>query len=221
MALITIDTVGKFQKQQNAIYWKVSDKSKKLTLNRNDDNLDIDSSIDLLKDTLKNCIGDYCSVTLYTEKPTQLEKGSIKGKIFELQVQLESPTSYSKPQNNNYIGAPSFTDLLEMQKKVMSLEYDAKLAEATADKERQKPIDKLVEKLIEGNTLNVLIGAFMSKINKPEAISGVTPGANDMYETLKRLSVVDPNYKHTLEKMTSYLEKNPAVLDQIKMIIGA
>lgn len=221
MALITIDTVGKFQKQQNAIYWKVSDKSKKLTLNRNDDHLDIESSIDLLKDTLKNCIGDYCSVTLYTEKPTQLEKGSIKGKIFELQVQLDSPSIYSKPQNNNYIGAPSFTDLLDMQKKVMELEYDAKLAEATADKERVKPIDKLVEKLIEGNTLNVLIGAFMSKINKPEAISGTTPGSNDMSETLKRLSVVDPNYKHTLEKMTSYLEKNPSVLDQIKMIIGA
>jgi len=221
MALITIDTVGKFQKQQNAIYWKVSDKSKKLTLNRNDDHLDIDSSIDLLKDTLKNCIGDYCSVTLYTEKPTQLEKGSIKGKIFELQVQLDSPTTYSKQQNNSYIGGPSFTDLLDMQKKVMELEYDAKLAEATADKERVKPIDKLVEKLIEGNTLNVLIGAFMSKINKPEAISGTTPGSNDMSETLKRLSAVDPNYKHTLEKMTSYLEKNPSVLDQIKLIIGA
>jgi hypothetical protein len=61
----------------------------------------------------------------------------------------------------------------------------------------------------------------MSKINKPETISGVTPGASEMSETLKRLSAVDPNYKHTLEKMTSYLEKNPAVLDQIKLIIGA
>jgi hypothetical protein len=219
MALITIDTVGKFQKQQNAVYWKVSDKTKKLTLNRNDEALDLESSIDLLRDTLKNCIGDYCSVTLYTEKPTQLEKGSVKGKIFELQVQLDSPTSYRSTPGAS-INAPSFDTLIGLQKQVLELEYEKKLAEATADQERVKPIDKLVEKLTEGNTINLLIGAFMNKINKTENTASIA-GAGDMAETLKRLSAVDPNYKHTLEKMTSYLEKNPGVLAQIKMIIGA
>jgi hypothetical protein len=219
MALITIDTVGKFQKQQNAVYWKVSDKTKKLTLNRNDEALDLESSIDLLKDTLKNCIGDYCSVTLYTEKPTQLEKGSVKGKIFELQVQLDSPTSYRSTPGAT-INAPSLDTLIGLQKQVLELEYEKKLAEATADQERVKPIDKLVEKLTEGNTINLLIGAFMNKINKTENNTPIA-GAGDMAETLKRLSAVDPNYKHTLEKMTSYLEKNPRVLAQIKMIIGA
>lgn len=220
MALITIDTAAKFQRQQNAIYWKVSDKSKKLTLNRNDEALDLESSIDLLKDTLKNCIGDYCSVTLYTEKPTQLEKGSVKGKIFELQVQLDSPTSYRSTPGAS-INAPSFNDLLALQKQVLELEYEKKLNEATADNERLKPIDKLVEKLTQGDTINLLIGAFMNKINPKEQISGTGASAGDMAETLKRLSAVDPNYRNTLEKMTSYLEKNPGVLAQIKMIIGA
>jgi hypothetical protein len=219
MALITIDTVGKFQKQQNAVYWKVSDKTKKLTLNRNDEALDLESSIDLLRDTLKNCIGDYCSVTLYTEKPTQLEKGSVKGKIFELQVQLDSPTSY-RSNPGATINAPSFDTLIGLQKQVLELEYEKKLAEATADNERVKPIDKLVEKLTQGDTINLLIGAFMNKINKTENTNPIA-GAGDMADTLKRLSAVDPNYKHTLEKMTSYLEKNPGVLAQIKMIIGA
>ena len=220
MALITIDTAAKFQRQQNAIYWKVSDKSKKLTLNRNDEALDLESSIDLLKDTLKNCIGDFCSVTLYTEKPTQLEKGSVKGKIFELQVQLDSPASY-RSNPGATINAPSFNDLLALQKQVLELEYEKKLSEATADNERLKPIDKLVEKLTQGDTINLLIGAFMNKINPKEQISGTSASAGDMAETLKRLSAVDPHYKHTLEKMTSYLEKNPGVLAQIKMIIGA
>jgi len=221
MALVTIDTAAKFQRQQNAVYWKVCDKTKKLCINRNDEALDIDSSIDLLKDTLKNCLGDYCSVTLYTEKPTQLEKGSTKGKMFELLVQLENNNPTYRTAPGPTINAPSFNDLLEMQRKVMELEYEKKLSEATADTERAKPIEKLIDKLTEGNTINLLISAFMAKINKPETISGPANTSTEMSDTLKRLSAVDPNYQYTLEKMTQYLEKNPSVLAQIKAIIGA
>lgn len=218
MALITIDTVGKFQRQQNAIYWKVTDKSKKLTINRNDENQGIENSIDLLKDTLKDCIGDYVWAILYTEKPTQLEKGSVKGKMFELQVQLESA-------NNNFnkyqpqISAPSFSDVLELHKQVMQLEYDKKLAEATEDKTIQRPLDKLVEKLTEGNTINLLLSAFMSKVTKQPDTIGNAP--NDMKQTFDKFAAVDPDYKNTLAKMAEYLQSNPGVLQQIKLIIGA
>lgn len=220
MALITIETVGKLQRQQKSIFWKVSDKSKKLTINRNDDSMSIDDSIDLLSDTLKNCIGDFVNVTLYTEKPTQLEKGSIKGKIFELQVQLENTNQFYKTQHQHQgINAPNFSDVLELHKKVMELEYDKKLNEATEDKTRTKPIDKLIEKLTEGNTINLLLSAFMAKATKtPEAIGNVP---NDMKPTFEKLSKVDPDYKNTLSKMAEYLEQNPAVLPQIKLIIGA
>jgi len=218
MALVTIDTAGKFQRQQNAIYWKVTDKSKKLTINRNDDLQPIDDSIALLKDTLKDCIGDYVNVTLYTEKPTQLEKGSVKGKLFELQVQLESINhTYNKYQPS--IASPNFSDVLELHKQVMQLEYDKKLAEATEDKTIQRPLDKLVEKLTEGNTINLLISAFMNKVTKqPEAIGAIP---NDMKDTFNKFAAVDPDYKNTLAKMAEYLQANPNVLQQIKFIIGA
>jgi hypothetical protein len=219
MTLITIDTLAKFQRQNNAVYWKVLDRTRKLTLNQNDDNIDIDSSIELLTDTLKNCIGDFCVVKLFTEKPTQLKEGSTKGKLFEYQVQLDNQTTYKSTPGAN-INGPSFDMLIGLQKQVLELEYEKKLTEATADQERVKPIDKLVDKLTQGDNINLLIGAFMNKINKTEN-SNTIAGAGDMAETLKRLSAVDPNYKHTLEKMTSYLEKNPGVLAQIKMIIGA
>jgi hypothetical protein len=218
MALISIDTVGKFQRQQNAVYWKVTDKSKKLTINRNDESQRIDDSIDLLKDTLKDCIGDFVNVTLYTEKPTQLEKGSVKGKIFELQVQLESVNhTYNKYQPQ--ISAPNFSDVLELHKQVMQLEYDKKLAEATEDKTIQRPLDKLVEKLTEGNTINLLISAFMNKVTKQPETIGAIP--NDMKETFSKFAQVDPDYKNTLAKMADYLQANPNVLTQIKFIIGA
>ena len=218
MALITIETTAKLQRQQNALYWKVTDKTKKLTLNRNDELQPIENSIELLRETLKDCIGDWVNVTLYTEKPTQLEKGSIKGKIFDLQVQLETANNY-KPNHTTGINAPNFADVLELHKKVMELEYDKKLAEATEEKTRVKPLDKLVEKLTEGNTINLLLSAFMAKATKqPEAIGAIP---NDMKNTFDKFSQVDPDYKNTLAKMADYLEKNPGVLSQIKLIIGA
>jgi hypothetical protein len=219
MALITIDTAAKLQRQQNAIYWKVTDKSKKLTINRNDELKPIENSIELLRETLKDCIGDYVNVTLYTEKPTQLEKGSIKGKIFELLVQLESNNHYKQPQQHAGINAPNFDSILDLHKKVMELEYEKKLAEATEEKTRVKPIDKLIEKLTQGDTINTLIMAFMQKATKqPEAIGAIP---NDMETTFEKFQKVDPNYKNTLAKMADYLEKNPGVLSQIKLIIGA
>jgi len=221
MALVSIDTTEKLQRQQRAIYWKVTDKTKKLTINRNDENISLEDSATLLKETLKDCIGDYVNVTLYTEKPTQLEKGSIKGKIFELLVQLETANNNN---NNNYkqvsgIGAPNFNDVLQLHKQVMQLEFDKKLNEANEDKIRVKPMDKLIEKLTEGNTINLLLSAFMAKATKQTETIGAMP--NDMKQTFDKFANVDPDYKNTLAKMADYLENNPSVLQQIKLIIGA
>ena len=94
-----------------------------------------------------------------------------------------------------------------------------KLAEATEDKTIQRPLDKLVEKLTEGNTINLLLSAFMNKATKqPETIGNVS---NDMKQTFDKFANVDPDYKNTLAKMADYLETNPSVLQQIKLIIGA
>jgi len=101
----------------------------------------------------------------------------------------------------------------------MELEYDKKLSEATEDKTRQKPIEKLVEKLTEGNTINLLLSAFMNKATKQPEPIGQIP--NDMKNTFEKFSQVDPDYKNTLAKMADYLEKNPGVLSQIKLIINA
>lgn len=216
MALITIETTGKLQRQQNAIFWKVCDKTKKLVINRNDELMPIENSIELLRDTLKDCIGDYCSVTLYTEKPTQLEKGSTKGKIFELLVKLDSTQYNQSPINGT---SSNFSEMLELHKKVMQLEFEKKQADERDEAIQQKPLEKLVDKLTEGNTINLLLSAFMNKLNKqPESISGAPA---DLKPTIEKLSKVDPDYINTLQKMAIYLEKNPGVLPQIKMIIGA
>jgi len=135
-----------------------------------------------------------------------------------LLVQLENNNHYKQPQQPG-INAPNFDSILDLHKKVMELEYEKKLSEATEEKTRIKPLDKLVEKLTEGNTINLLLTAFMNKVSKQPEPIGTIP--NDMKNTFEKFSQVDPNYKNTLAKMADYLEKNPGVLSQIKLIIGA
>ena len=58
-------------------------------------------------------------------------------------------------------------------------------------------------------------------MNKPKAaISGPAPD-QDLAAAFQKFESVDPDYKNTIVKMAEYLTKNPAVLPQIKAIIGA
>lgn len=219
MAAINIETAAKLAKQHNTIYWKVTDKTKKLIINRNDDAINIDDSIDLLTDTLNSCIGDFVCVTLYTIKPEQLEKGSTRGKSFDLVIQLKSHQQHT---NNNSISGNNFALLLEMQKKINDLEWEKRMDEVTANQGKTSAIEKLIEKVTEGNNINLLISAFMNRVNKqPSTAENIGAAPDDMKETFEKLSKVDPQYKNTLKKMAEYLEANPSVLTQIKMVIGA
>jgi hypothetical protein len=215
MAYTSIQQVEKYQRQHNATYWKVTDKSKRLSINQYD-GIDLEESINILQDTLSNCVGDYVIVNLYNYKPEKLTKGSTTGRNLELMVQLDSKA----PSNSNYhhnIAGPSYQDIIELNKKILELEHQRKIDELES---QQKPsaMEKLADQLVQGNTINLLINAFMNKgtkqtesINKPDNTS----------ETLKKFAEVDPNYEYTLAKMADYIKQNPSVLQQIKLIIGA
>ena len=219
MAFISINQVEKLQRQQQCIFWKVTDKTKKLVINRYDSLTDFESSVELLKDTLTNCIGDYVIVTLYTTKPEKLEKNSTAGKQFEVMVQLESVKGFQSVPNYQSMAGASFNDILELNKEILELKHQKKLDEIEAS---QKPtaLEKLADQLLQGNTLNLLVGAFMNKMN-PTTSNGINKPASATDEILKKFAAVDPDYENTLAKMADYISKNPSVLAQIKMIIGA
>jgi len=215
MAYVSIQQVEKLQRQNKTSFWKVCDRSKKLIINQYDGN-DLEESINILNDTLQNCIGDYVIVNLYTRQPEKLIKGSTLGKTFELMVQLESKAPSHSYQHHN-IGAPSYQDIIELNKKILELEHQRKIDELESNS-KPSAMEKLADQLVQGNTINLLINAFMNKgtkqtesINKPDNTS----------ETLKKFAEVDPNFEYTLAKMADYIKQNPSVLNQIKMIIGA
>lgn len=215
MAYVSIQQVEKLQRQNKTSFWKVCDRSKKLIINQYD-GTDLEESINILNDTLLNCIGDYVIVNLYTRQPEKLIKGSTLGKTFELMVQLDSKAPSHSYSHHNIAG-PSYNDIIDLNKKILELEHQRKIDELES---QQKPsaIEKLADQLVQGNTINLLINAFMNK-SKPatEAIKG-TDTTN---ETLKKFAAVDSDYENTLAKMADYISKNPSVLQQIKLIIGA
>jgi hypothetical protein len=79
---------------------------------------------------------------------------------------------------------------------------------------------RLGEKLIQNESLVLALTGLISKFSAPKQIASPQQAPTDIDDTLTRLSQVDPDYKNTLAKMTSYLEKNPGVIDQIKPIFN-
>jgi hypothetical protein len=79
---------------------------------------------------------------------------------------------------------------------------------------------RLGEKLIQNESLVLALTGLISKLSAPKQIASPQQAPTDFEETISRLSQVDPDYKNTLAKMTSYLEKNPGVIDQIKPIFN-
>jgi hypothetical protein len=194
------------------------DKTKKLVINRND-STNINESSDDLQTTLENCQGDYVCVTLYTHKPEQLEKGSIKGQTFDLMVKLNDPYVNAKSISGAG-GNPSFADLLVLHQKINQYEIEKMKLEFQSE-QKESALDSILIGL--KDHIPNLLTLAMTKLNStpsPSKISG-TPNDGKLANALKKLSSIDADYQNTLIKMAEYLQSNPAVLPQIKSIIGA
>lgn len=228
MAFVSPEYVKQMQLQHNAPHWRVTDRTKKLVINRNESAV-LNVSIDQLQETLTNCVGDYVCVTLYTIKPEHLETGSKRGLTFDLMVKLNDPFINGPTKGSSTgsgSGSPSFTDMLNLHARIQQMEiekikneYESQMAV------KETAIEKLINKLADGDHLNTLISLLMAKvgtkkhISQPESISGAT--GSGLNETLTKLKSIDPEVENTLAAMANYLEKNPNVLPQIKSIIGA
>jgi len=213
MAFVAPSYVTKMINLHKAVYWKITDRSKKLVINRQDKPISEDQSGELLLDTLDNCEGDYVVVTLYTYPPEKLKEGSTRGQIFELLVKLKNDF-YTKEKSTGINGI-GLTDYLALQEKIHKMEIDR-----IRDEANEKP--GLIDKILENDKVTTLITALVSTMTKKpsETITGPSQEKN-LGETLNRLKKLDPEIDHTLQKLAEYLEKNPGQLAVIKPIIGA
>jgi len=105
---------------------------------------------------------------------------------------------------------------------------EEKLRMELEDSSRQSTGARLAEKLLENDSLILALTGLLTKFAGNQTHTQTTQIAQapaqapaEIAATLQRLSVVDPDYLNTLEKMTTYLENNPGVINQIKPIFNA
>jgi hypothetical protein len=226
MAYISPEYVKSLQKSHEAKFWKVYDSTGKTLINKLDSDIGLNNSIEALQETIDNCIGDYVVVKLFSIAPTKTQSGAQHDNGLHLKVKLEnSPTNKTATP---YMGiVPGFNEYISLHDKLRELEID-KIKMELAAESNPSPWQRIGEKLLENDGLILAITGLLTKAASggqtktlaPQQINKPLNESNELEETLSRLSAVDPEYKETLAKMTSYLERNPGVIDQIKPIFN-
>jgi hypothetical protein len=224
MAFVSPEYVRSLQSTHDAKYWKVYDGSGKTLINKLDADIGLNKSSEMLQETLDNCIADFVTVRLFTVAPAKTTAGAQHDTGLTLKVKLDNPNN-TKP-SGMYGMQPGISEYIALHDRIRQVELE-KLKMEMESNQAESPWTRLGEKLLQNDALVLAITGAISKlaagkpaqqkIAQPQPINAPT----EIAETLTRLSAVDPDYINTLEKMTSYLENNPGVIDQIKPIFNA
>jgi hypothetical protein len=221
MAYVTPDYVKQMQLKHKAAFWKISDKTKKTVINRNQtDNLN--ASIDELQEAL-NIAGDYVIVTLYTIEPKETKPGDTRGQSFELMVKLNDGYTNTRAIN----GAP-IDLLLKMQEEKHALNLEMEKLKMTRENEPKK---HWIAELAQNNPEIVtgvisfgkiaggkLIDMMSTKTNK--GISAPEPINSETAEVLKKFEAIDPEYFAVLKRMANLVSGEPSMYWQFKNGLG-
>jgi hypothetical protein len=221
MAYVTPDYVKQMQLKHKAAFWKISDKTKKTVINRNQtDNLN--ASIDELQEAL-NIAGDYVIVTLYTIEPKETKPGDTRGQSFELMVKLNDGYTNTRAIN----GAP-IDLLLKMQEEKHALNLEMEKLKMTRENEPKK---HWIAELAQNNPEIVtgvisfgkiaggkLIDMMSTKTNK--GMSAPEPINSETAEALKKFEAIDPEYFAVLKRMANLVSGEPSMYWQFKNGLG-
>jgi hypothetical protein len=226
MAFVTPEYVKNLQETHEAKFWKVYDSSGKVMINKLDHDIGMSKSTAMLQETLDNCQADYVTVRLFTIAPAKTTAGAGHDVGLTLKVRLDSMQT-QKPFQASIGMAPGIQEYLALHDKIRQVELEKMRMELESN-QADSPWMRLGEKLLQNDALVMAITGAISKLaaGKQQPVQRIaqaqtTTAPGTISETLERLAKVDPDYLETLERMTSYLEKNPGVIDQIKPIFNA
>lgn len=220
MAYVSPEYVKQTQLKHHLVYWKITDRTKKTVIDRNNAS-SLNASIDELQNAL-NITGDYVVVFLYSEEPEKTTAGSTRGKILELTVKLNDPYvnkgSSIGNLNLDYIVAA------EKEKAAMMLEIE-KL--------------KMQQNEVKPNTIKEII------VSNPEILQGIvhfgkiaggklidmmskTPGINaaptqinaELQEVLNKFEKIDPDYFSVLKRLSNLITGEPVMYWNFKQGLG-
>jgi hypothetical protein len=220
MAYVSPEYVKNTQLKHNLIYWKITDRTKKTVIDRNNAN-SLTNSVEELQQAL-NITGDYVVVFMYSEEPEKTTAGSTRGKQLELTVKLNDP----------YVNKGAGIGGL-------GLEYVINAANDRAALQLEIEKLKMQQNEVKPNTIKEII------VSNPEILQGImqfgkiaggklidmmsktnTPGINaapinaELNEVLSKFQNIDPDYFVVLKRLSNLITGEPVMYWNFKQGLG-
>ena len=222
MAYVSPEYVKNTQLKHNLIYWKITDRSKKTVIDRNNAT-SLNNSVEELTQAL-NITGDYVVVFLYSEEPEKTTAGSTRGKILELTVKLNDPY-VNKGAGVGGIGLDyiinAANEKAAMQFEIEKLKMQQNEIKPNTIKEIIVSNPEILQGIMQfGKIAGGKLIDMMSKTNNVginAAPSAVNP---ELTEVLNKFKNIDPDYFAVLKRLSNLITGEPVMYWNFKNGLG-
>lgn len=220
MAYVSPEYVKQTQLKHNLIYWKITDRTKKTVIDRNNAN-SLNNSVEELQLAL-NITGDYVVVFLYSEEPEKTTAGSTRGKILELTVKLNDPY-VNKGAGIGGIGLDyvinAANDRAALQLEIEKLKMQQNEVKPNTIKEIIVSNPEILQGIMQfGKIAGGKLIDMMSKTNTPGI--NAAPINAELQEVLNKFQNVDPDYFVVLKRLSNLITGEPVMYWNFKNGLG-
>jgi hypothetical protein len=220
MAYVSPEYVKNTQLKHNLIYWKITDRTKKTVIDRNNAN-SLNNSVEELQQAL-NITGDYVVVFLYSEEPEKTTAGSTRGKILELTVKLNDPY-VNKGAGIGGIGLDYIINAAN-EKAAMQLEIEKlKMQQNEVKPNTIKEIIVSNPEILQGiMQFGKIAGGKLIDIMSKNNTTGINaaPVNAELQEVLNKFKNIDPDYFAVLKRLSNLISGEPVMYWNFKNGLG-
>jgi hypothetical protein len=220
MAYVSPEYVKQTQLKHNLIYWKITDRTKKTVIDRNNAN-SLTNSVEELQQAL-NITGDYVVVFMYSEEPEKTTAGSTRGKQLELTVKLNDPY-VNKNAGIGGIGLDyvinAANDRAALQLEIEKLKMQQNEVKPNTIKEIIVSNPEILQGIVQfGKIAGGKLIDMMSKTNTPGI--NAAPINTELQEVLNKFKNVDPDYFAVLKRLSNLISGEPVMYWNFKQGLG-
>jgi hypothetical protein len=220
MAYVSPEYVKNTQLKHNLIYWKITDRTKKTVIDRNNAN-SLTNSVEELQQAL-NITGDYVVVFMYSEEPEKTTAGSTRGKILELTVKLNDPY-VNKGAGIGGVGLDyiinAANDRAALQLEIEKLKMQQNEVKPNTIKEIIVSNPEILQGIMQfGKIAGGKLIDMMSKTNTPGI--NAAPINAELNEVLSKFENIDPDYFVVLKRLSNLITGEPVMYWNFKQGLG-
>ena len=220
MAYVSPEYVKNTQLKHNLIYWKITDRTKKTVIDRNNAN-SLTNSVEELQQAL-NITGDYVVVFMYSEEPEKTTAGSTRGKQLELTVKLNDPY-VNKGAGIGGIGLDyvinAANDRAALQLEIEKLKMQQNEVKPNTIKDIIVSNPEILQGIMQfGKIAGGKLIDMMSKTNTPGI--NAAPINAELNEVLSKFQNIDPDYFVVLKRLSNLITGEPLMYWNFKQGLG-